>query len=170
MPLQLGASRFSSPSLMLPRLSSASRQSALREMIEPMAAEGVVEDASRVLTLAEDRERIASTALEGGLAFPHVRGIEGGGMVFSLGLSSEGVLFDAALGQRTHIIVFTVVPVAASSLYLRLVSELLQALGHQSSRARLLASPTASALWRTLGLRANESKRSEPIRGKRGRS
>jgi mannitol/fructose-specific phosphotransferase system IIA component (Ntr-type) len=145
-----GLERFSSPSLMVPALASRSRDGALSEMVERMATEGVLEDSSIVLERAVDRERVSSTALPGGLAFPHVRGVEGGGMVFALGLSREGLPFDPSLEQSTHVVVFTVIPIAASSLYLRLVRDLLQSLRQKDQQDRLLSCDTQQAVWRTL--------------------
>lgn len=145
-----GLERFSSPSLMIPALASRSRDGALGEMVERMAAEGVLEDSSIVLERALDREQVSSTALSGGLAFPHARGVEGGGMVFALGLSKEGLVFDPSVEQRTHIIVFTVIPMAASSLYLRLVRDLLQSLRPEDHQEKLLSCDTQQTVWRTL--------------------
>lgn len=155
--LPSGPARFSSPALMLPGLAADSCEGALSEIIERLAAQGVVDTPAVLLELALERERIASTALDNGLAFPHVRGVEGGGMVFALGIKSEGLVFDERSDRVARMIFFTVIPSAASSLYLRLVADLLEPLQHEHARAELLACRTEQALWRGLAHLKSES-------------
>ena len=160
-----GPTRFSSARLMHPALASESRQGVLAEIIEGMAAERLVDEPATLLELALDRERLASTALGNGLAFPHVRGVEGGGMVFALGLKSDGLHFDPDSARPSRIIVFTIVPDAASGLYVQLVADLLKALRHENAQERLLTCETGGALWRTLVSLTRQPKRSKQIVG-----
>ena len=155
-----GPVRFSSARLMYPALSSQSREGALAEILEGMAREGLIDEPAAVLELALDRERLASTALEQGLAFPHVRGIEGGGLVFALGLKGDGLHFDPASAWLTRVIVFTLVPEATSGLYLGLVSDLLAVLGREDAQERLMDCETGASLWRALVSLTSESQRS----------
>jgi mannitol/fructose-specific phosphotransferase system IIA component (Ntr-type) len=91
-----------------------------------------------------------TTAVHTGLAFPHVRGVEGGGLTFSLGLKRDGLEFGAPDGGLTQIIFFIVIPSAASGFYLQLLSGLIQALQDESARQTLLASATPAEVWENL--------------------
>lgn len=146
-----GIARFSSPRLMMPQLQARDRDSALEEMIQAMAAEQYVEDPGQLLSAAISRELIVPTAIEHGLAFPHVRGVEGGGLVFSVGLKKQGLKFGAPKNRLTKIIFFLVIPHAASAFYLQLIAGLMESLRTPESRNSLLECTEPEQLWTTLG-------------------
>lgn len=145
-----GIARFSSKDLIVPNLSGRSREEALEELVGQMERAGWIQDAERVLRAAIERENLVTTAMDHGLAFPHVRGVEGGGLVMSVGLSKKGVRFAPQARRLTRIIFFSVIPQAASSLYLKIVAGLVGVLKEKEARERLLASKDAEEAWRVL--------------------
>ncbi len=145
-----GVARFSSQSLMIPDLRAGTRDSVLSELVHLMANEGFVENPEGLLEAALKREAIMATAVNHGLAFPHVRGVEGGGLTFSLGLNRAGLDFGAPDGGLTHIIFFIVIPSAASAFYLQLLSGLIEAFQDEEARKRLLACETPEQVWESL--------------------
>ncbi len=90
-----GLDRFSASSLMIPELAGKDRQEVLAEMTQLLAAQGYIEEPDRLLEVALSRESIVPTAIEHGLAFPHVRGVEGGGLILACGLKKDGIAFGA---------------------------------------------------------------------------
>jgi mannitol/fructose-specific phosphotransferase system IIA component (Ntr-type) len=147
---KVGVARFSSKELMLPRIEAESRDEAISGLIRLMAANGFVENPENLLAAALRRESIISTALEHGLAFPHVRGVEGGGLTFSLGLKKQGLRFDRSKARLTRIIFFIVIPSAASVFYLQLLSGLIEAFREDSARKKLLACKNSDEMWTML--------------------
>jgi mannitol/fructose-specific phosphotransferase system IIA component (Ntr-type) len=145
-----GVARFSNSSLMYPNLEADTREGALSELIHLMAKEGFVENPEGLLEAALNREALMSTAVNHGLAFPHVRGVEGGGLTFSLGLKREGLKFGAPDGGLTHIIFFIVIPSAASAFYLQVLSGLVEAFHSKDSRDTLLKCTTPEESWEAL--------------------
>jgi len=145
-----GIARFSSRELMFPRIEAEDRDDAISELIQLMAAKGFVENPENLLAAALRRESIISTSLEHGLAFPHVRGVEGGGLTFSLGLKKQGLKFDRSKGRLTRIIFFIVIPSAASVFYLQLLSGFIGTFREDSARKKLLACKTSEEMWTTL--------------------
>ena len=75
---------------MIPELEAETRDDALEEMINKMAAEGYVEKPKNLLQAALSRESIVTTAVEHSLAFPHVRRVEGGGLIRAAGHTKTG--------------------------------------------------------------------------------
>lgn len=149
-PRKVGISRFSSESLMLPRLQAVDRDGAIKELAEKMKSEGFVDSADKLVEGALQRESVISTALDHGLAFPHVRGVEGGGLTLALGLSAKGIPFDGSADKLTKIIFFMVIPVAASAFYLKLLAGLAETFMNAEARKALLAEKEADKLWKTL--------------------
>jgi len=149
-PRKIGISRFSSHSLMIPRLSATDPDSVIAELADKMEEEGFVEGADFLAEQVERREAIASTATGRGLAFPHVRGVEGGGLTLALGISAKGMKFGAPGGKLTRIFFFVVIPTAASAFYLRLLSGLATSFREADARKTLMAEKDPEKLWKVL--------------------
>ncbi len=145
-----GIARFSSPQLMIPQLEATERDAALAEICSVLVREGFVEKNSDLLEHALRREAILSTALDNGLAFPHVRGVEGGGLTLALALKPKGLRFSPEARMLTRIIFFVVIPAAASAFYLKLLAGLTKTFGIAENREKLLAAETPEQLWKTL--------------------
>ena len=149
-PPKVGIERFSAEALMIPALQGTDRDAILAEMGQKLADEGFVDDAAKLLESALKREAIISTAVENGLAFPHVRCVEGGALTLALGLTSKGVKFDPAGKACTRIVFFMVIPTAASAFYLKLLSGLSQVFQKAENREKLLEADTPEKLWKAL--------------------
>ena len=147
-PPKIGIERFSAEELMLPQLESVERDEVLAEMCQKLEVEGYVDNASRLLEEALRREAIVSTAVEYGLAFPHVRGVEGGALTLALGLSKKGIKFGGP--SKTRIVFFMIIPTAASAFYLKLLAGLALTFQKEESREKLLETETPDKLWKAL--------------------
>ncbi len=147
-PRKAGIARFTAPVLMVPNLKAANRDEAILELANAMQDARFIDDAGKLVTAALEREAILSTAVENGLAFPHVRGVEGGGLTLALGTSEKGVKFDDE--HTAKIIFFMAIPTAVSAFYLRLVAGLSEAFLKPANRTGLLAATTQDQLWKAL--------------------
>jgi len=145
-----GIARFSSSKLMIPQLNAKTRDEALEEMIQIMAQEGFVEKPDSLLKSALGREAIVPTAVDHGLAFPHVRGVEGGGLIFAVGLKNAGLRFGAPKNHLTKIVFFIIIPLAASAFYLQLIAGLMESFRKTEARKKLLNAKTAEKMWEVL--------------------
>ena len=148
-PRKVGIARFSAQSLMLPGLKATTRNDAIIELANAMQDARFVDDASKLVAAAIERENILSTGMENGLAFPHVRGVEGGGLTLALGTSKKGIKFDSE--HTANIICFMTIPTAVSAFYLRLVAGLTEAFVKAPNRAAILAATDSESLWKALG-------------------
>ena len=145
-----GVARFSSAELMLPQIEAEDRDSAFAELIQLMAEQGFVENPKDVLAAALRREAIVSTALDHGLAFPHVRGVAVGGLAFALGLKKRGIRFDPSQNRLSRIVFLIVIPSATSVFYLQVLSGLIETFQEKKARKQLLACTTSLEMWKTL--------------------
>lgn len=149
-PRRTGIARFSSQELMVPVLKATERDNVIAELAGKMVQEGFVDNGAKLLDEALKREAIMHTAVDNGLAFPHVRGVEGGGLTLALGISRKGIKFDPLDRALSHIIFFIVIPTAASVFYLRLLSGLTQSFLKKEAREKLMHSETPEELWNIL--------------------
>jgi mannitol/fructose-specific phosphotransferase system IIA component (Ntr-type) len=149
-PQKVGISRFTSHTLMIPKLESENKEGAIRELAYKMEYEGFVDKADKLVEEALRREALVGTAIDHGLAFPHVRAVEGGGLTLALGLSPKGIKFNEGSDELTKIIFFLVIPTAASAFYLKLLAGLAETFMKQENRKTLMAEKDPEKLWKAL--------------------
>ena len=143
-----GISRFSAEELMIADLKATTREEAIAALAELMERNRFISNADSLISAAMDRESVLSTAMDGGpLAFPHVRGVEGGGLTLALGVSKSGIDWD---GTKVNIVVLSAIPVAVSAFYLRLMSGIMQAFSKSENVDALVQAPDSAALWKLL--------------------
>jgi PTS system nitrogen regulatory IIA component len=147
-PVKRGVERFTAPELMLPKLKGTTKEEILAELCENMCEQGYVEDCHDLNEAALRREAIVSTAVGNMMAFPHVRGVEGGGLTLSLGISKKGIDFGGK--TKTKVFFYMVIPTAASAFYLKLIAGLTQSFGTAAQRDTLLKVKTQEELWKAL--------------------
>jgi PTS system nitrogen regulatory IIA component len=135
---------------MMVSLKGTTPEEVLDEMCRRMADEGFVNDGDHLLDLALQREAIISTAVDNGLAFPHVRGVEGGGLSMIVGIHRKGIKFGGPGRTLTRIFFFMVIPTATSAFYLKLLSGLSRTFREKEAREALLAATSDEELWKAL--------------------
>jgi len=143
-----GISRFSCEELMLVDLDASDREGAIAALAAAMERSKFIANADSLVTAAMDREAVLSTAMEGGVAFPHVRGVEGGALSLALGVSKKGIDWDGE--NRVNLVFLSAIPVAVSAFYLRLMAGISQSLVKKESRDALIAAADSAALWKAL--------------------
>jgi mannitol/fructose-specific phosphotransferase system IIA component (Ntr-type) len=148
-PRKSGISRFSAESLMAPELKGSTGAEVIAELATLMEEKSFVSGVDKLVESALEREAVLSTAMENGLAFPHVRGVEGGGLTLALGVSKKGVKFDDA-GNVVNMVFFITIPTAVSAFYLRLMSGLTETFLKEQNREALLTAETPEQLWKAL--------------------
>ncbi len=149
-PPRAGIARFSSETLMLPRLQAKTRDDAIHELAQVMAADNFIDDGTGLAKLALDREAMISTAVEHGLAFPQGRNVESGSLTLALGLRPAGIKFGAPDNGLTRIIFFLVIPTASSAFYLKLLTGLVRTFSDAKARESLLECDQPKDMWKTL--------------------
>ena len=92
------------------------------------------------------RERLGSTGLGHGVAIPHgrIKGLKSPmAAVFQL---AQAIGFDAPDEQAVKLLIFLLVPEAATQKHLEILSEIAELLSNASSRDKMISSPTANSL------------------------
>ena len=135
---------------MIPKLESTDKEGAIRELAFKMESEGFVDKADTLVEEALRREALVSTSVSHGVAFPHVRGVEGGGLTLAMGTSQKGIKFSDDSKNLTKIIFFMVIPTAASAFYLKLLAGLAETFMKADVRKAVIAEKDPEKLWKTL--------------------
>lgn len=146
-----GISRFSSASLMIPSLKGTSAEELLGEITQNLDEEGFIDNGDRLLEEALKREAVMSTAVSNGIAFPHVRGVEGGGLSLSVAIHRKGIKFGGTgKSSLTRIFFFMTIPTAASAFYLKLLAGLSESFHEKEARDALIKAKTPEDMWKVM--------------------
>jgi len=143
-----GVSRFSAEELMVVDLDAKTPQDAIAALAQAMETHKFIENADSLVTAAMERESVLSTAMGNGLAFPHVRGVEGGGLTFAMGVSKKGIDWDGE--NKVNLVFLSAIPVAVSAFYLRLMSGIIQSFSKAAVVKSVVDAKDAAAMWKAL--------------------
>ena len=112
--------QYTEPGLLVPRLLSEYRDSALAELGSRLEKAGRIENARAFTHAVLDHESIVSTVFEK-VAFPLARGQAVKELSFALGLSPQGIRWGVSKAPTVHAVVLFAVPLSAGQSYLSLV-------------------------------------------------
>jgi mannitol/fructose-specific phosphotransferase system IIA component (Ntr-type) len=80
------------------------KEEAIAELVELLVRAGRVADRDGVLAALYEREGKGSTGIGGGVAIPHAKHADLGGVVLAVGVSRDGIEFDAADGELVYLV------------------------------------------------------------------
>lgn len=120
-------------------LKAATKKEALAELAALLARGGYISDRRRIVKDLLEREALGSTGIGRGIAFPHCRSSAAKTVRLALGLSRDGVPFQAMDGEPARMIVLEVAPRNARGEQLRIMGRLATLLMDRRLRERLLA-------------------------------
>ena len=107
------------PDLVFPRLEAADQAGVLREMAERVVAAGAVGDADELYERLQERERVGSTAMGGGVAIPHCKVPSLDRVVMAIGVVPDGIELDAPDEEVVRLFFLVLSPAAAPGEHLK---------------------------------------------------
>lgn len=137
------------PSVVQLDLQAANEEDAIRSVAGLLAHNPAVRDCARFAEQVLERERLSTTALGHGVAFPHARTSEVTQIVIAVGRSREGIPFRGS-GERVHFLFVIGTPPDRVAQYLALVGRLARLVKEDALRDQLLAATTAEAFLEPL--------------------
>lgn len=138
-----------SADLIIPDLHATTRDQVLEEIVGRVAEKRGDIDRSTALRVLIDRERVGSTGVGSGLAFPHARLSALPRVVGCLARSAEGVDFKSGDHQPTHLFVALLAP-ETGGLHLKALACVSRLFKDTAFRERLLAGKSAPEIWETV--------------------
>ena len=132
-------------------LESKKKIQALTELVDLLATLPDVEDRDELLQAIVQRERDLSTAMGFAFAVPHAKIFSVREFVMAVGLSKEGIEFDAIDGQPVHLIVMIAGPVDRQRRYLQLLRQVTLILRDQEKRTQVMATCDVDSAFAVFG-------------------
>jgi mannitol/fructose-specific phosphotransferase system IIA component (Ntr-type) len=113
------------PKLIKCGLAARTKEEALEEMLEVMAAGTPGVSVGELRTALAEREKLGPFSMAKGSAFPHARTEKIGDFRIAIGTASQGLDFKAPDGNLIRLVVLFVIPKKHSNLYLTTLAHLL---------------------------------------------
>jgi len=113
-------------------LGTADKQGVIEKLVDLAMASGNITDKDAVLKAILDREKLMSTGLERGVAVPHAKTSAVSGLVLSLAISKEGIDFQSADGNPSHLFFLLLAPVAAAAPNIQALAQIARLTGNVS--------------------------------------
>jgi PTS system nitrogen regulatory IIA component len=139
-----------SEELIAPSLTGATKSAVLRELAEHLARQQRAVDASRLVEVLWERERLGSTAIGDGIAIPHGKlpGLQG--VIGAFGRHVAGVDFDSLDGSPTHLFFLLVAPEDSVGQHLKALARVSRLLKDRAFRDKLIAVADRAELFRLI--------------------
>ncbi|MCI5047542.1 MAG: PTS sugar transporter subunit IIA [Aquisalinus sp.] len=101
----------------------------------------------KILTVLQEREKLGSTGVGGGIAIPHgkVKGIDE--MLGVLALLKKPVDFDAVDGEPVDLLFLLLAPEEANAMHLKTLSRVARLMRNDDVRASMRGASSADALY-----------------------
>lgn len=123
-----------------PDLRARKLETAVRELVKLLSANGKIDNPEKFLEQVLARERVNPTMTDHGVAFPHARTDLVKEIVLAIGRSWRGVPFGN--GKRAHLIFLIGVPRQLVNDYLVVLGNLARLVGDDFTRTALLQAET----------------------------
>ena len=124
-------------------LASSYKEELFEEMVQMFVREGLVPDRKAAVDALMEREAKMSTGISEGIALPHgkLEGIKDA--IVAIGISKEGIEYDALDGEPVQLVVMILCEKTRPALHVELLSEVSRLLSIPDFKERLLAAKDA---------------------------
>ena len=136
------------PSVVKLSLGAQSKHEAIAELVDRLvqAHDLPMSQRDSVIEAVEARERSSSTGIEHGVALPHCGTDRVNETLAAIGISKDGVPFEATDREPAHIIILLVLPKGQFSERVHTMAGIAHLLENADLRKGILAAPDADAL------------------------
>ena len=105
-------------------ISSITKEDTLKELVDVLAKVEDIGDPKGIVKALIDRENLGTTGIGQGIAIPHGKTDKVKRLIAVLGISKNGVNFDALDGEPVYIFVLLVAPKATAGPHLKALAQI----------------------------------------------
>lgn len=136
-------SKFCEEDLMTFDLQGQSKEDVIAELVEMAAQSNLVRDKDELKSAVLEREKLVTTGVGYGVAFPHAKTRALKGIVIVFGRSEVGVDFEAMDKKPVHLFFLIAAPEDAIGAHLNVMARLSYVMKSEKNRERLMRAKTA---------------------------
>jgi fructose-specific phosphotransferase system IIA component len=135
-------SKFCEEDLMTFDLQAESKEAVITELVDLASQSSLVRDHDELLNAVLEREKLVTTGVGYGVAFPHAKTRAMKGIVIAFGRSEVGVDFEAMDKKRVHLFFLIAAPEDAIGAHLNVMARLSYIMKSEKNRERLMRART----------------------------
>jgi fructose-specific phosphotransferase system IIA component len=133
-------------SAILMDMKAGDKDAAIEELVELLCSAYRLKEKAVILKAIMSREEKASTGIGMGLAVPHAKTSAADKLYVAFGLSREGVDFDSADGERSHLFFIMVSPKDRTGPHIQALAGISRLIKHEEVRKGLMSCNKAGEL------------------------
>ncbi len=119
-------------------LESERKDEVVEELVELLVASCDVSDADTIYQAVMDREREGSTGLEKGVAIPHAKCDAVNRLSIVIGISKDGIDFEAQDGKVSNLFFLMIAPPTESGPHVQAIAKIVKMIKVESFRKKLI--------------------------------
>jgi len=127
-------------------LEARTKNAVIRELVETLRDAGKIADVEPVYDAVIARENMGSTGLENGIAVPHAKTRAVRKLTMALGISPQGVEFQAMDGKPSKLFFLLLAPPDQSGPHIQALAEIARITKSQSFCNSIVEAPSAEAV------------------------
>jgi len=131
-------------------ISAAGKEEAIRELVELASRSKLVRDKDLLLDEVIKREKLVTTGVGYGVAFPHAKTRAMKGIVIAFGRSAKGVPFEAMDGKPVSLFFLIAAPEDTIGAHLNVMARLSFLMKSPENRDRLMAAKNPGEVMEVL--------------------
>ena len=143
-------SEFLVPEAICLDLKSTGKQDVLAELLQPLAKAGRIADAKKMVGVLLEREELGSTGIGGRIAIPHGKAAQVKELAASLGISKQGIAFDALDVEPVNLFIALVAPEGSAGLHLKALARISSLLKDKAFKKALLAAESGEDVMKLI--------------------
>ena len=128
-------------------LKGETKEEIIDSLIDLLEASGKINDREKVKKCIMDREAKMSTGMEAGIAIPHGKSDAVDELVGCVGITKQGVDFEALDGNPSRIFIMTVSPVHRTGPHVQFLAEISRLLRAPEDRDSLLKAKSVDEIY-----------------------
>lgn len=141
---------FLSEQLIKTPLEGYDKEEVLAEMIEILVRQDQIEDRNEALDALLDREDKGSTGIGEGLAIPHNRIESVDEVAIALGISPDGIEFDAIDGEPVNVVFMVIGSKEDVGLYMNILAEIAKLMQQPGIFGKLVTASSSEEVYQIL--------------------
>jgi fructose-specific phosphotransferase system IIA component len=143
-------SKFCEEDLISFELKEESKNEVISELVDLASKSKLVKDGSELLKDILEREKLVTTGVGYGVAFPHAKSKAVKGIVIAFGRSKKGVDFDSMDKKPVHLFFLIAAPEDAIGAHLNVMARLSYLMKSEKNRDKLMKSKSPKELLEIL--------------------
>ena len=145
-------SKFCEEGLISFELKAQSKEKAIEELVNLASKSKLVKDKAELLSSVMEREKLVTTGVGYGVAFPHAKTKAVKGIVIAFGRSDKGIDFDAMDKKPAYLFFLIAAPEDAIGAHLNVMARLSYIMRSEKNRETLMKIKSPKELLEILDL------------------